>query len=69
MFLWDRLLRFDSVLLNMRERHGDAFRIYVSRSSACPTDGSFAAANRGALLRPSLFGEVIVLMGSDRPVD
>lgn len=22
-------LRFDSVLLNMRARHGDAFRIYV----------------------------------------
>lgn len=33
--------RFDTVLLNMRQRHGDAFRIYV----------------------PSLFGEVIVLMG------
>lgn len=32
---------FDTVLLNMRQRHGDAFRIYV----------------------PSLFGEVIVLMG------
>eukprot|EP00931_Biecheleriopsis_adriatica_P102496 TRINITY_DN7745_c0_g1_i1.p1 TRINITY_DN7745_c0_g1~~TRINITY_DN7745_c0_g1_i1.p1 ORF type:complete len:638 (+),score=148.76 TRINITY_DN7745_c0_g1_i1:62-1915(+) len=32
---------FDTVLLNMRARHGDAFRIYV----------------------PSLFGEVIVLMG------
>ncbi|CAJ1407004.1 unnamed protein product [Effrenium voratum] len=34
---------FDSVLLNMRARHGDAFRIYV----------------------PSLFGEVIVLMGRE----